>query len=594
MMSIQVGEVVAVHGQKIVIKIFHDSNLDTLYYKGRRYKGVSIYEHISIQRGFRDIVCRIEGEYLNEGVAEQYGSRMNYIRKIEAKPLGYFESGVFIEGIKFLPLIKDPAFLLDEDTVYEMYNKGEDDSFIIGNTFKEDIPVPLPWRKLFSSHIAIFGNTGSGKSNTLAKLYSVLLDQKKVEVQKTSKFIIIDFNGEYTQEQLVAGKDKMVVRLGDSTSEIRSKLQLVQSEFWNTETLCILFQATVATQRPFINRVISGRDKYGGNLESFLKYIKSTIRKVFTTPETKSETLNLLKRVTTLLKLPAVGKKLDLVSWNATTKSYFVRDRNANRTQYFGADGAVYSELMETDVNGINLSTVSPFDELVARFLLNLTNNLVYGYSQFDHIQPVISRAEAILSQLESVMEVVDEPNLSKFVTVFSFRNCSQEIKNVLPLLIAKLRYRDHKQYATYPPQCTMHLIIDEAHNILSQQSSDGQEAWKDYRLELFEEIVKEGRKFGVFLTLSSQRPADISPTIVSQIHNFFIHRLVNDKDLKLLDNTISTLDSVSKGMIPNLSKGGCIITGTSFDLPILLQMDQVSRIRRPDSEDIDLEALWK
>ncbi|HAT4013358.1 TPA: ATP-binding protein [Citrobacter freundii] len=118
-------------------------------------------------------------------------------------------------------------------------------------------------------------------------------------------------------------------------------------------------------------------------------------------------------------------------------------------------------------------------------------------------------------------------------------------------------------------------------------------EIWKDYRLELFEEIIKEGRKYGVYLTLSSQRPADISPTIVSQIHNFFIHRLVNDRDLMLLDNTISTLDSSSKALIPTLAKGCCVVTGTAFDLPMILKIDPLLKQHRPSSDDVNLEELW-
>ena len=160
--------------------------------------------------------------------------------------------------------------------------------------------------------------------------------------------------------------------------------------------------------------------------------------------------------------------------------------------------------------------------------------------------------------------------------------------------MIAKHYYHPHKDKVANPPDKTIHLIIDEAHNILSQQSSRESESWKDYRLEMFEEIIKEGRKFGVFLTLSSQRPADISPTIVSQIHNFFIHRLVNDRDLLLIDNTISTLDNISRSMIPNLSKGCCIVTGTSFNLPMLLQVDVLERSKQPDSEDVDLERIWE
>jgi DNA helicase HerA-like ATPase len=192
------------------------------------------------------------------------------------------------------------------------------------------------------------------------------------------------------------------------------------------------------------------------------------------------------------------------------------------------------------------------------------------------------------------VLEVKESEEDKKILTVISLRNCNQDVKKVLPLLIAKHYYTRHRSQVTNsPPDKTMHLIIDEAHNILSEQSTREHEVWRDYRLELFEEIIKEGRKFGVFVTLSSQRPADISPTIVSQLHNYFIHRLVNDRDLYLINNTISTLDAMSKGMIPSLSKGCCVVTGTSFDLPMTLQVDILESEKQPDSEDVDLEKLW-
>ncbi|WP_248698160.1 ATP-binding protein [Escherichia coli] len=154
--------------------------------------------------------------------------------------------------------------------------------------------------------------------------------------------------------------------------------------------------------------------------------------------------------------------------------------------------------------------------------------------------------------------------------------------------------YQEHREKVEGKVSSTLHFIIDEAHNILSQQSNREHEIWKDYRLEMFEEIIKEGRKFGMFLTLASQRPADISPTIMSQLHNFFIHRLVNDKDLFLIDNTISTLDRMSKSLIPNLSKGACVVTGTAFDLPIVMQVDYIKEKKsRPASDDVDLAKLW-
>ena len=69
----------------------------------------------------------------------------------------------------------------------------------------------------------------------------------------------------------------------------------------------------------------------------------------------------------------------------------------------------------------------------------------------------------------------------------------------------------------------------------------------------------------------------------------------MNDKDLFLIDNTISTLDRMSKSLIPNLSKGSCVVTGTVFDLPTVMQVDYMdNKDNRPDSDDVDLFNLWK
>ena len=91
--------------------------------------------------------------------------------------------------------------------------------------------------------------------------------------------------------------------------------------------------------------------------------------------------------------------------------------------------------------------------------------------------------------------------------------------------------------------------------------------------------LRKSLKKVGnlVFLTLSSQRPADISPTLLSQVHNFFLHKLVNERDLQIIDNSLSTLDRVSKSMLPGLSQGICIITGTALSLPMIVNVDFIS-----------------
>ena len=127
--------------------------------------------------------------------------------------------------------------------------------------------------------------------------------------------------------------------------------------------------------------------------------------------------------------------------------------------------------------------------------------------------------------------------------------------------------------------------MIDEAHNILSTQSFREAESWKDYRLETFEEIIKEGRKFGVFVTISSQRPNDISSTITSQAHNDFIHRLLNEHDLNAIASAVSYIDRVTEESIPTLPTGTCIFSGIACQMPLKINVKPLIEEARPQSD---------
>ena len=584
-MSMRVGEVIAVSGVKITLRIDEDSSRDTLFYNGERFRGVSIREYVGIQRGFRTIVCVIEGEYLDETRSITDGGKERFIRKVEARPIGYFEQENFVQGIKFMPMIRDAAFLIPERRVAKIFGRHQDDSIVIGRTLKEDIPVGLPWTHLFNSHIGVFGNTGSGKSNTLAMLFSALFSAKGNNIATKSKFVLLDFNGEYTGAQLIDNQRKRVYRLSTQRAA-GDRLPLSLDEFWDTETLVVLFQATQNTQRPFLNRLVDGRKRFEPFPNAITNFTKSTFKSAFCAARPKAEMLDMLRKIATLVANNDLERLLRQVSWHSGQSKFTMPG------VYFDTDFH-YENYIAPTVETVDATGLDSFDELLLRSYLQLVRDLVYGFVQFDHIQPLLKRVESSLGTLRKVVALGQEEPADKILTVVSLKKCNIEAKKVVPLLLAKHHYNRQRDEVGQPVDRTVHLIIDEAHNILSQQSSREQESWKDYRLELFEEIVKEGRKFGFFLTVSSQRPADIAPTIVSQLHNFFIHRLVNDRDLYLIDNTITTLDALSKSLIPGLAQGCCVATGTAFDIPLVLQVDRLEILLRPDSEDVDLQALW-
>lgn len=590
-MSIAIGEVISVRGTNIIIALYEESNKETLFYNGEKFNGVSIQEFILIRRGFRDIVARVQGEYLDERVRDEVNNC--YIRKIELVPIGYFHFDIFHEGIKHLPMIRDTAYLMSDNQVKSLFGKP-DGNFIVGETLTEEVPISLPWAKLFNTHIGVFGNTGSGKSNTLTNLYTTLFNNKINNIQNISNFIVIDFNGEYTRNQLIPNADFKEIYQLDTSNNEGNKFPLMTDVFWDEELFGILFKATENTQKPFLKRLVSGRNKFKNTPDSLTNYVKSTLRKALTSTAQKKEFVDIIFEISKLINSHNMKQLAEQMGWHSNQeKLYF-----PNYQKYFngGDNDETYNQYCKQHIDAININQLSSFGELRLRINAQLLSDLISGYVQFEHIQPLLKRVEASLIALERVFSIGDEPPSNKLLTVISLRKTNQEIKKILPLLLAKYYYGSHKHKVINqsPPKHTFHMIIDEAHNILSTQSNRESESWKDYRLELFEEIIKEGRKFGFFLTLSSQRPADISPTIMSQLHNFFIHRLVNERDLKLLESTISSLDDLSRQMIPNLAKGCAVITGTSFDIPMVVQFNEMAEGSRPDSDDIDISALWR
>ena len=95
----------------------------------------------------------------------------------------------------------------------------------------------------------------------------------------------------------------------------------------------------------------------------------------------------------------------------------------------------------------------------------------------------------------------------------------------MLPLLLCNNLYKSHKK-AKDEDLSYLNIIIDEAHNILSYQSNRESETWKDYRLEVFEEIIKEGRKFGFVMDIITQRPTELSETVLKNTYSFLLQEL--------------------------------------------------------------------
>lgn len=620
-----VGAVREIKGTAVLIRLFENTSQLVHFFKGEKYSGVIIGSYVGIIRGQYTIVGKVEKEYAYDQLRDsstQEFRKDRFVREIEVKIIGSFKGNDYQSGMVAFPQIFNNVVLLSESQKEGILVGSEDNKeyenqkippVIIGKVWPDGIKFNLKWYKLFNSHIAIFGNTGSGKSNTLAKLYHELFElsfRDSVLDFGESKFVLLDFNGEYVGEQAVT-ENKKIYNLSTNRkqeTEVDKKdihLNIPEKRFWDKDMLSVLFGATEQTQQPFLSRVLNYYFKDEGVFKDNLpRYIAEAFSNVYIVSNNNS--LDLFKQVLKLLDL----KNEDVSDWienslyNNTSGSFYSKiflegwRESTNGCYYWNSDEDFLKKekrkvSLKLDAKDFDLD--NPMKNLQIASYLKMIYELRQHTVQYDHIAPLLHRIESRVNDFSKVFKIAsgDEEIFDSTVNVVSFKNVNQDMKMMIPMVIAKLTYEMNREKNSNRNRI-FNLIIDEAHNILSDSSSRESEKWKDYRLEVFEEIIKEGRKFGYYLTISSQRPADISATIVSQIHNYFIHRLVNDNDLRLLDKTMSSLDNVSKESIPNLAPGQVILTGVLFELPIIIQVDQLSNSFAPNSENIPLLDIWK
>lgn len=591
-MQLIIGYITAVRGTS-VRAIVHPNLYQTTYiYDGKLYRGVAINEFIVIRKGYHDIIGKIEGEEIieNKTFENSQPNHEKFDRFVDIKIIGYVSGNKFHSGVKYLPMIQDELHLISDDlisTIYSFDGKINAKKILIGKSLLEEIPIQIPINGIFNSHIGIFGNTGSGKSNSLAKIYSELFSCVGDRLFKKSTFVFIDFNGEYKPIHNQFKEKSNYIELDTHSKDGNQKLKIKKSEFWDSELLSVLFSATEKTQKPFLNILVRNRLKYGDDLND---YFHDTIRVMFGQNQHR-ETISVLRSIINIVnpdEAKEINSELSEFSWYSRGEN----NKYYRNGEFFNTPDEYLAHLPTLVSTNIDIATLSSFQQINIRATLQLIKSVSRNYVQYEHISPLIAKINASTNSLEKVIEVIDDVEIENKPLIFiSLKNCNQETKKTIPMLIAKCSFLEHKKKDT--SKNSFHLIVDEAHNILSETSSRESETWKDYRLELFEEIIKEGRKFAYFVTIASQRPADISTTIISQIHNYFLHRLVNENDLFLLKNSISNLDSSSRGLVPILPSGACVVSGTAFHTPMIIQIQRLPSELAPESDTIDLDSFW-
>lgn len=594
--ALRVGEVSAVTGRKVFISVDTDKNLSELFFDGDVLRNIAVGSYVDIRKGFLSLIGKVEGE--NAQAEDRKPSALAYLngkRILTVSLVGFLDhKGRFFGGTKELPLVGNEAFLLTKEKVHQVHNLIVHDSVAldVAQSEYEGYDIALPVDGLMNSHIAIFGNTGSGKSNTLAMIYQEFIAKMRARnadaFEANCRVVLFDFNNEYIGDNCLT-PHKTVIELS-TRNDNGDKIPLGAAGFTDIEIVSILADATEKTQKPFLKRALALQARIRGANDP-INYMRNTLRNQVT------QILQMSDKVRVDLLLDYLRQILPDTDGQGNAVELAADLEWHNQSNEFRCQGVFLKSNPNQIQNTIVYSHIENFDfendtvsDLITFSYAQLIYDVLSNRAQNEHIAPAINKLKSKQADIRKVFDANPVGNLFESnIVVIALGDVNLEMKKTIPLLIAKKIYEDHKRLG---PNRSLNMVIDEAHNILSRESFRESESWKDYRLETFEEIIKEGRKFGVFVTISSQRPNDISPTITSQAHNYFIHRLINQKDLQSISSAVSYIDKLTEDSIPTLPTGTCIFSGIAGQMPLKLAIRPLEEQLKPRSATVRFQDI--
>jgi len=228
-----------------------------------------------------------------------------------------------------------------------------------------------------------------------------------------------------------------------------------------------------------------------------------------------------------------------------------------------------------------------------------------------EHVEPLLIRVRALLAdvRMKPVMGPATEMTLEEWLTdyvgsdgaengcvsVLDLSLVPSEVVHIITAVIARMVFEALQRYVKlHDKALPTVLVMEEAHTFIKRYKEDLEfEDAACVCCRVFERIAREGRKFGLGLVLSSQRPSELSPTVLSQCNTFILHRISNDRDQDLVHRLVPDNLRGLLRELPSLPSQHAILLGWASELPVLLKIRDLPESQCPRSDDPDLWDVW-
>lgn len=612
MSNSSIGKITSIDSNNIIAELYNNIGNYLNIVDGIRFVG-EIGSYVSIIELDRKIIAEIVAVEDKNFVASKPLSKPLDVRFVKLNLVGEIQNGKFTFGVSKMPLLFSEINIITENDLHTMLDIGSereekiDDtnsillSLKIGNSvIFPDYSVNVNIDKFFGFHFAVFGNTGAGKSNTIARILQNVFLRKNYSA-KGAKFVIFDSNGEY---------GKAFERISDVNADIRYKYTTCDVEDENhfeipawalsADDWAILLHATEKTQLPILYRAIDIAkvffDPAGSDDEVKNHILASTILGVLLSSDSTPSKVDKIKSIMTQFgtaefklttPVPEIGCKLS----DLLLIVYGELKEQEKLISYC-------NDFLRDDVDDFSVTRLVPyslkeFSEAVQ--FATLYEGSISSQRIQEYTSTLSTRLKSVLEGVQGKIFVkTDFTSIDDYVENFIVNDQVYDIdismlddssSEVVTKVLSKIIFdylRSRKNKAEMP----INLIIEEAHRFIKDNPYNGAVGYN-----IFERIAKEGRKYGLLMGISSQRPSELSKTVVSQCSNFIIHRVQNPDDLSYISKMVPYINHNILDRLTYLQTGHALVFGTAINLPTLTKFDVANP--QTDSSNAQISKHW-